>query len=368
MLLKPRSLPELVAEGRVQHVHSLGSHRIPLPPMPIAATFLERWDVAQTAGSVTWRADSYMAVSPAMFELPDVTVHSSAGLIQVDDSILAETLPHTLPARHGYEPHGDSVLLKPRSSRQLRGVHTSVLAGGTGNYFHALIHGTFRLAMIPDRYMDRPGGLLCTAGAVGQRGVRDLLRLPAHLVEEAVADSDALHIQTLMLPLSIHGVAELHPCILALYDRISGHVPEHGEFPRRIYIDRRRTQRRRLVNEDGVIAGLASLGFVAVEPEMLSIADQVRLFRGAEAIVAPHGAGLTNLGFCRPECVVLELHMDAYVYWAFRHLAALRGLRYDCVLGAALNHPSQTGPSIHHASWQVSAPHVAAAIAHMLKA
>lgn len=349
-------------------MHSLGSHHIALPPMPIAATFLERRTVVETAGVAAWSADGYTSVSPAMFEMNDVIVHSSAGLVQVDDAIVAETLHHTLPMRHGYEMHGDTVELTPRSTRRLRGIHTSVLAGGTGNYFHALIHGTFRLAMIPERYMDRPGGLLCTANAVAQRAIRNLLRLPNHLLAEEVADSDALAIETLMFPLSIHGVAEFHPCVLPFFDRISRNVPDRGGFPRRIYIDRRRSDRRRLANETDVVNSLVPLGFVALKPETLSIEDQVRLFRGAEAIVAPHGAGLTNLGFCRAGCVVLELQMDSYVHWLFRHLAALRGLSYDCVVGSELQQSPPAQSSVHHATWQVSAAHVAAAIAHMLEA
>ena len=74
---------------------------------------------------------------------------------------------------------------------------------------------------------------------------------------------------------------------------------------------------RPLVNEDEVVDALARLGFTPIKPETLSFADQVRLFRGAEAIVAPHGAELTNLGFCRPGCVVLELLMDSYANWCF---------------------------------------------------
>ena len=47
----------------------------------------------------------------------------------------------------------------------------------------------------------------------------------------------------------------------------------------------------------------------------------------------PHGAALTNLGFCRPGAVVSELHMSGYVQWTFRRLAALRGLTYGGLVG-----------------------------------
>jgi capsular polysaccharide biosynthesis protein len=145
---------------------------------------------------------------------------------------------------------------------------------------------------------------------------------------------------------------------------ISTNVPPAPQrLPRRIYIDRRGLGVRPLVNEDALVAALARLGFVPVRPDLLSIADQIRLFRGAEAVVAPHGAGLTNLGFCRPGCVVLEVLMDAYVNWCFRHLAAVMQLNYDCVLGRARRPWGELDLSFHRTPWEVSVTHVVAAVA-----
>jgi capsular polysaccharide biosynthesis protein len=124
---------------------------------------------------------------------------------------------------------------------------------------------------------------------------------------------------------------------------------------------------RPLLNEDEVIAKLAFLGFVPVKPETFTPADQLRLFRGAEAIVAPHGAGLTNIGYCRPGTILLELFMDAYVNWCFRRLAALKTLRYDCVLGRSIDSLSADTNNPHRLRWQISPDHVAGAIGYLLE-
>ena len=107
-------------------------------------------------------------------------------------------------------------------------------------------------------------------------------------------------------------------------------------------------------------------GFEAVRPETMSLSDQIMLFRQAEAIVAPHGSALTNLGFARPGCLVVELLMDAFVDWSFRNLAALMKLRYDCVLGRARRPWPDLNIQFHQTPWDISVNHVVAAVAHSL--
>lgn len=67
---------------------------------------------------------------------------------------------------------------------------------------------------------------------------------------------------------------------------------------RRLFLSRRDT--RTLSNEAEVAAYLAARGFVTVYPETLPVADQFRLFREAETIVAIHGAGLAPLLYIPP--------------------------------------------------------------------
>ena len=95
----------------------------------------------------------------------------------------------------------------------------------------------------------------------------------------------------------------------------------------------------------------------------MSLADQVRLFSGADVIVAPHGAELTNLGFCRPGTQIIELLMDAYCNWCFRNLAGLMQLRYDCVVGLAQRPWPELDPAFHSTPWKISVNHVVAAAA-----
>src|SRR5690606_29148055 len=76
--------------------------------------------------------------------------------------------------------------------------------------------------------------------------------------------------------------------------------PEGRKFAERIYVSRTLARQRRVQNEDELVSLLERYGFAKYIPEQMPFEDQVRLFRDAKAVVAPHGAGLANLVFARP--------------------------------------------------------------------
>lgn len=97
-----------------------------------------------------------------------------------------------------------------------------------------------------------------------------------------------------------------------LRDRVLSNLgsnPAFGSSPSasRLYISRRDARMRRIINEDELMAALGPLGFVSVQTEHLRWDEQVRLFRQAVCIVAPHGAGLANMVFADDPPVVVEL-------------------------------------------------------------
>lgn len=103
---------------------------------------------------------------------------------------------------------------------------------------------------------------------------------------------------------------------------------------RRLYLSRSDANRRRVVNERELFAALAPLGFEHQRLSGLSMREQSTLFASSEAVVGPHGAGLTNLLFCHPDATIVELFAPSYintVYWIVsNHL----GLHYCCAIGS----------------------------------
>ncbi len=76
---------------------------------------------------------------------------------------------------------------------------------------------------------------------------------------------------------------------------------------RRVFISRAGATRRRLVNEDDLWNILDPAGFERVCMEALSFEQQVELMKQTRVLLAPHGAGLTNMMFCPPGTQVVEL-------------------------------------------------------------
>ena len=103
--------------------------------------------------------------------------------------------------------------------------------------------------------------------------------------------------------------------------------------PRRFYLMRGRSSSRRSSNEAELLTALGRFGFIAVTAEDLTWVEQVALFRDAEAIVAPHGAGLANVAFCSAGALVIELIAEGYPFTFFPVMGRRVGLTYhrlDC--------------------------------------
>lgn len=76
---------------------------------------------------------------------------------------------------------------------------------------------------------------------------------------------------------------------------------------KRIYVSRKKANRRKIVNETEVLDILKTNGFEEICFEDYSILEQVFLMQNAEMLVSMHGAGLTNILFMNPHSKLLEL-------------------------------------------------------------
>lgn len=106
---------------------------------------------------------------------------------------------------------------------------------------------------------------------------------------------------------------------------------------RRIYISRRLRPTRPFLNEEACLEVLEGHGFESVCTETLSLREETELFADAEVVVAVHGAGLTNLLFCHPGCVVVELFPHDYPSPWFVEVSAVRGITYANLRGLPTN-------------------------------
>lgn len=100
---------------------------------------------------------------------------------------------------------------------------------------------------------------------------------------------------------------------------------------RRVYVSRARARFRRLRNEEEVWPILAARGFERVFMEDLDFDAQVQLMAETRVLVAPHGAGLTNMMFAPEETDVVEIAALSFPNPNFYAVAAAMGQRYHLV-------------------------------------
>ena len=114
-----------------------------------------------------------------------------------------------------------------------------------------------------------------------------------------------------------------------MQDALSG--VHRREFPSRVYVSRQGATRRRVRNEDALVAALSELEFERFVPSNMDVADQVRLFAGADIVVSPHGAGLANIIHAE-DLSVIELFKPGAVRSQYFKLANALGFDYQCLV------------------------------------
>jgi capsular polysaccharide biosynthesis protein len=162
-----------------------------------------------------------------------------------------------------------------------------------------------------------------------QRETLSQLGIPAHKIVESDRHP---HIQaeSLVVPSVAGSVGWAQPWALQFLRQTFLKLAEPNlafKTPQRIYVSRANARYRRVLNETELVQELRSHGFVSVNLESLSLTEQIMLFANAEAIVAPHGSGLTNLAFCQPGTSIIELVSPHYIrpyYWVISHHLGLK--------------------------------------------
>lgn len=101
----------------------------------------------------------------------------------------------------------------------------------------------------------------------------------------------------------------------------------------RIYISRLNATHRKVINNDEVMKVLSSHGFKQVFLEKESMARKIQLLHSAEIVIAPHGAGLTNLIFCKPGTKVIEIFHPKWILPCYWMISSHVGLDYYYLTG-----------------------------------
>jgi hypothetical protein len=108
----------------------------------------------------------------------------------------------------------------------------------------------------------------------------------------------------------------------------------------RIFVDRGTTRQNRQLRNSGEVAAILERRYSVkrVMMDNLAIPEQADIFHNADLIIAPHGAALTNLAFCRPGTKVFELFSPNFLLGFYSDLARATGLHHVGVIGEVDDH------------------------------
>ena len=168
--------------------------------------------------------------------------------------------------------------------------------------------------------------------------MRDHLRLLGFDSNSCVSHSfETVKVNTLIVPklsrANSHGT-EYAPADRAwVADRLKTAAYVGNANPtNRIFVSRQAQGRRKILNFDDVKRVLDYHGIVSIEPENLSVREQIRLFSGAEFIVGVFGAGLTNMIFAE-DASLLEIKPPTTQHTVYYVLANESKLDYHLLIG-----------------------------------
>ena len=293
--------------------------------------------------------------------LRNALVHGTFGMVSLDDVVLRETLMH-LPLHRipAAAAEGEAWLRLPElplSATLPAAYH--LLACNQDNFYHWMAdvlprYDPAQFATIGTA-QEAPGGAVLLVPNLDVFWKWETLNIlvPDAVPRIALAGAGHVFVQRLLYVPDVSGAGFApHPGLLHAFDRIAAALGlDQAVRPwRRIYVARSDSRNRTLANEAEVIARAERAGFTPVVLSNLSVPEQVRLFAEASHVLAPHGAGLVNVAYCRPGAKLCELQMDGYLHWAFRRLAALRGLDYGCLVGERVGSSSAW---VHADTWRI---------------
>ncbi len=108
----------------------------------------------------------------------------------------------------------------------------------------------------------------------------------------------------------------------------------------RLYLARdQNVSTRRITNETELLDTLFKFDFQRVTIDQYPLKEQIRMAAVAECIIGPHGAGMTNCLFMKPEGLVLELFNPNYVNPCMLPVIDHLKHRYFMIPSAGINVP-----------------------------
>jgi len=290
-----------------------------LEDLPVAGTVLAKKDVSRFVSNET-------AAPPPLLvaELADGKVIGDLRLVATADDVVIGGLQGLYGSA---EPQHHYLLQRRRLRlpKYRRGTALLLGAANSDNYYHWLLESLPRWPMLQAaNYTDYDHVLLHSRPLSFQDETLDRLQVPRkkrlRLSKNFVHQFERLIVPAMPFPLE-----EVASWACAWVRSL---FPEKGPGPEKVYLARPGGGRRALVNQTELETALKARGFVLIQPEALTVAEQAKQLGSARYVIAPHGAALANLIFAPAGASLLELFHPQYKKSYYLSLAQACGLHY----------------------------------------
>jgi capsular polysaccharide biosynthesis protein len=232
--------------------------------------------------------------------------------------------------------HSIYYTIKQVKSRHLKGVSAVIGTAGANIYYHWMVDILPRLGLIAKMTsLDSIDYFITEFSELPfQKETLDKIGIPC---QKIIASNDNwnFHIKsdTLFVP-SLAGLLDQPNDFQVNFLRSLFKDCISNEAPfKKLYISRKKTGRREIVNEEELIAYLSKHNFEIIYCEEMTVAEQAKMFSEAKMIVCSHGSALTNLVFCKPGTCVLDIFNQSHINACFWFISHILSLDYHYVVG-----------------------------------
>jgi capsular polysaccharide biosynthesis protein len=217
-----------------------------------------------------------------------------------------------------------------------------IATAGGNRYFHWLTDALPRIEILKKTL---PGGIKNIDKFIINNGIpiiEESLHMLGIPLDKLIFVDSSTHIQaqSLVVP-SLPGSTGNPPLWVCDFLRESFLKHKANIEPiTKLYISRSKASYRKVKNEGDLLKCLSSFGFTTVWLEDHDFATQIALLANAKVIVAPHGAGLSNLMWCNSGTKIIEIFSPNYVNLCFWTIANQIGLDYFYLIDNGKNLPN----------------------------
>ena len=128
---------------------------------------------------------------------------------------------------------------------------------------------------------------------------------------------------------NLHSLQSAHSSDFLCSSFVDDNVKSNAK---KLYISRGNEGSRGISNEPELCDYLKSHGFTVIRAEEHTVSEQAALFSNADVIFGPHGAGFTNIVFCKKGTKVIEIYNDwtASCFWFISEFKGLKHYAHQC--------------------------------------